>query len=41
MCAEVYHNLKKVLKERGLSTGIGDEGGFAPMVKNEEEALDS
>ena len=41
MCAEVYHNLKKVLKERGLSTAIGDEGGFAPMVKDEREALDT
>ena len=40
MCAEIYHNLKKVLKERGLATGVGDEGGFAPNVKDEEEALD-
>ena len=40
MCAEIYHNLKKVLKEKGLATGVGDEGGFAPNVKNEEEALD-
>ena len=39
MCAEVYHNLKKVLKEKGLATGVGDEGGFAPNVKDEDEAL--
>ena len=41
MCAEVYHNLKKVLKERGLATAVGDEGGFAPNVKDEREALDT
>ena len=39
MGAEIYHNLKKVLKERGLSTAVGDEGGFAPNVKDEDEAL--
>ena len=39
ICAEIYHNLKKVLKEKGLLTGVGDEGGFAPNVKDEEEAL--
>ena len=39
MCCEIYHNLKKVLKDRGLSTGVGDEGGFAPNVKDEDEAL--
>ena len=39
MCAEIYHNLKTVLKEKGLSTGVGDEGGFAPNVKDEDEAL--
>ena len=39
MCAEIYHNLKKVLKEKGLGTGVGDEGGFAPNVKDEDEAL--
>ncbi len=38
--SEVYHALKKVLKERGLSTGIGDEGGFAPNLKSHREALD-
>ena len=39
MCAEVYHNLAKVLKERGLSTSIGDEGGFAPNLKTTDETL--
>lgn len=38
---EVYHTLKKVLKEKGHSVGVGDEGGFAPDLKDEEEALDS
>ena len=38
-CAEIYHNLKKVLKEKGLGTGVGDEGGFALNVKDEDEAL--
>ncbi len=41
MGAEVYHNLKSVLKSKGLSTAVGDEGGFAPNVKDEEEALDT
>ena len=40
MGAEVYHNLKKVLKSKGLSTAVGDEGGFAPNVSSEKEALD-
>ena len=39
MCCEIYHNLKKVLKSKGLATGVGDEGGFAPNVKDEDEAL--
>lgn len=39
MNVEIYHNLKKVLHERGLSTAIGDEGGFAPNLKSNEEAL--
>jgi len=39
MGAEVYHNLKSVLKEKGLSTAVGDEGGFAPKLENNEEAL--
>jgi enolase len=38
--AGVYHALKSVLKERGLSTGLGDEGGFAPDLPNNREALD-
>ncbi len=38
--AEVYHALKAVLKERGLSTGLGDEGGFAPALGSNREALD-
>lgn len=39
MCAEVFHNLKKVLKDKGYATGVGDEGGFAPNLKSNEEAL--
>ena len=38
--AEVYHALKSVLKTRGLSTGLGDEGGFAPNLESNREALD-
>ncbi len=38
---EVYHTLKKVLKEKGYSVGVGDEGGFAPNLENEEEALEA
>ncbi len=38
--AEVYHALKAVLKKKGLSTGVGDEGGFAPSLKTNEEALE-
>jgi len=38
-CAEIYHTLKKVLDEDGLSTAVGDEGGFAPDLKSNEEAL--
>lgn len=40
MCAEVYHSLKSVLKERKLATGLGDEGGFAPNLDNNRAALD-
>lgn len=40
MCAEVYHNLAKVLKSKGLSTAIGDEGGFAPNLKTSEETIE-
>ena len=39
MGAEVFHALKKVLVKRGLSTGVGDEGGFAPDLKSDEDAL--
>ena len=39
MCAEIYHTLKKLLKTGGYSTAVGDEGGFAPNLKNTEEAL--
>ena len=38
-CAEVFHTLKKVLKGKGYSTAVGDEGGFAPNLKSDEEAL--
>ncbi len=40
MCAETYHTLKTVLKEKGLATGVGDEGGFAPNLGSNEEALE-
>ncbi len=40
MGAEVYHNLKKVLHDRGLATGLGDEGGFAPNLDSNRAALD-
>lgn len=39
-CTDVYRKLKAVLKERGYSTGVGDEGGFAPDLKRDEEALE-
>lgn len=39
-CCEVYHALEKLLKEKGLSSGIGDEGGFAPDLASEEEAIE-
>jgi enolase len=38
-CSEIYHTLRKVLGERGLSTAVGDEGGFAPDLKSNEEPL--
>lgn len=40
MGAEVFHTLKKVLHDKGLSTNVGDEGGFAPNLKSNEEAID-
>ena len=39
MSAEIYHTLKRVLKAKGLATGVGDEGGFAPNLSSDEEAL--
>lgn len=41
MGTEIFHNLKKVLKSRNLSTAVGDEGGFAPTLNGTEDALDS
>ncbi len=41
MCAEVYQNLKSLILDKGLSTGVGDEGGFAPRVSGAEEAIDA
>lgn len=40
MCAEIYHTLKALLGKDGYSTGVGDEGGFAPNLKDSEEVLD-
>lgn len=40
MGAEIFHTLKKVLHEKGLSTNVGDEGGFAPNIKSNEEAIE-
>lgn len=39
ICAEIYHNLKKILIDRGLLAGVGDEGGFAPDLRDAKEAL--
>lgn len=41
ICSEIYHSLKRLLKERGLSTGVGDEGGFAPNLKDAKEVLEN
>lgn len=41
MGAEVFHNLKKVLKQKGYSTNVGDEGGFAPNIKSNTEAIET
>src|SRR6185312_9498529 len=38
---EVFHHLKSVLKEKGYSTNVGDEGGFAPNIKSNEEAIET
>ena len=40
VCAEIYHNLGKILKENGLSSGVGDEGGFAPNLDSDEAAIE-
>lgn len=40
MCAEIFHNLKKVLQNKGLNTSVGDEGGFAPNLTSNEEAIE-
>lgn len=40
MSVEIYHTLKKVLKTKGLATGVGDEGGFAPNLSSDEQALE-
>lgn len=40
ICAEIYHNLKKILQKEGLSTGVGDEGGFAPDLPDAESVLE-
>lgn len=40
ICSEIYHTLGSVLKSRGMSTGVGDEGGFAPNLNSDEEALE-
>ena len=40
-CAEVFHVLAAILKERGLATSVGDEGGFAPALKSDEEAIET
>ncbi len=39
-CSEIYHTLGKILKERGKATGVGDEGGFAPDLSSDEEAIE-
>ena len=40
ICAEIYHNLGKILKESGLASGVGDEGGFAPNLDSDEAAIE-
>ena len=39
-CTEIYHTLKSILKEKGLATAVGDEGGFAPNLESDEQALE-
>lgn len=40
ICAEIYHNLGKILKQNGLASGVGDEGGFAPNLDSDEAAIE-
>ena len=40
ICTDIYHTLKKILKKKGLSTAVGDEGGFAPNLSSDEQALE-
>ena len=40
MCSEIYHTLGGILKEKGKATGVGDEGGFAPDLSSDEEAIE-
>ena len=40
ICSEIYHNLGKILKEKGLASGVGDEGGFAPNLDSDEAAIE-
>ena len=40
-CAEVFHNLAKILKAKGLATSVGDEGGFAPNLSSDEETIET
>lgn len=40
ICSEIYHNLGKILKDGGIASGVGDEGGFAPNLESDEAALD-
>ena len=40
-CTEVFHALAGILKDRGLATSVGDEGGFAPALKSDEEAIET
>lgn len=40
ICSEIYHTLGSVLKQKGMSTGVGDEGGFAPNLNSDEEAIE-
>lgn len=40
MCTEVYHSLRKLIKQKGMSNGVGDEGGFAPNLHNDEQAIE-